>query len=316
VSPWLTVLSYHRAAPSTADNEYDEGVVDVTPSALDEHLAMLRHGCDVITLAQLSAFVRGAKLPANPVLLTFDDGYLDNHDVVLPLLVRHGLTAVFFVATSYIEERRLFWWDHVNALLKRSRKEHLELTYPYAVRAPLGPSRAQRNAAIATVLRIIKRHYDLDLGRLLDHVSVAAEVAIGRDEERARADSLLMTWEHVRALRRAGMDVQSHTSTHRVLQTLSPTSLDRELRGSRRKLEDVLGERVGAISYPVGKPLRGAIDIRDAVRDAGYELGFSNCTGVNHTMRLDPLDTRRIAADTAKTTAQLEALIALPYLAP
>ncbi len=36
------------------------------------------------------------------VLLTFDDGFANNHDVVLPLLMRYRAPAVFFVATRHI----------------------------------------------------------------------------------------------------------------------------------------------------------------------------------------------------------------------
>ena len=53
--------------------------------------------------------------------MTFDDGYLDNHDVALPILVKHGVRAVFFLATDYIERRRLFWWDRVSSARARAR---------------------------------------------------------------------------------------------------------------------------------------------------------------------------------------------------
>lgn len=314
VSPWLTVLSYHRAAKMPLGCEYDEGVVDVTPEHFEEHLAVLERHCNVITLAQLRAFLRGASLPTNPVLLTFDDGYLDNHDVVLPLLRRYGMSAVFFIATSYVEQRRLFWWDHVNVVLKESRKERLELVYPYRMTIPLDPARERRGKAIHLVLRTIKDQFALDLDRFLEHVSTAADVDLSQAEQRRRADSLLMTWDHVRALRRAGMDVQSHTSTHRVLQTLSPSALAHELSASREMLEEVLGERVSCVSYPVGTPIGAAPHIREAVRAAGYELGFSNCTGVNHAWHFDPLDTRRMPADTAESATHLESLLAVPYL--
>jgi peptidoglycan/xylan/chitin deacetylase (PgdA/CDA1 family) len=39
------------------------------------------------------------------VLLTFDDGFANNHDVVLPLLERFGAPAVFFVTTQHIGSR-------------------------------------------------------------------------------------------------------------------------------------------------------------------------------------------------------------------
>jgi peptidoglycan/xylan/chitin deacetylase (PgdA/CDA1 family) len=316
-SPFIKVLGYHSARKDDAAGaQYDEGVVDLTPEGFERKLDFLARSCSVITLDELRGFVssRGARrLPPNPVLLTFDDGYLDNHDVLLPALARRGMTAVFFIATSYIEERRLFWWDRVNFLLKTSTKERLELTYPERMSLPLRPA-AARAATIRTVLRIIKDRFGLDLERFLAHLAEAADVSLSREDERRRVDALMMTWDHVRALRRAGMDVQSHTTTHRVLQTLTPTDLAFELTTSRAKLGEVLGEPVHAVSYPVGRSLEWEPHIREAVRAAGYELGFSNCTGVNHTWSFDPLNMRRMSTDGASTDTQFQSMIAVPYL--
>ena len=252
-SPWITVLGYHRAGEVGAETEYDDGVVDVSPEAFERQLVFLKRWCNVVDHDQMLAFVGGSRLPKNPVHLTFDDGYLDNHDVVLPLLQRHGLKATFFITTSYVEQRRLFWWDRINLLVKTSRKEILEIDYPSVMKLPLGPLPALRAAAIKTLMRVIKDHYALDLERFLEGVAIATGVELSRDEERRRVDELLMTWDHVRALRRAGMDVQSHTSTHRVLQTLPPAALAEELTSSKKMLEGVLDEPIRSISYPVDR---------------------------------------------------------------
>ena len=45
------------------------------------------------------------------VVLTFDDGTRDFHDVVLPLLVRHGAPATLYLATSWVGDGRLRWSD-------------------------------------------------------------------------------------------------------------------------------------------------------------------------------------------------------------
>lgn len=317
-APFITVLSYHRAGAAGVETEYDDGVIDVTPEAFGRQLDFLARHCTVVDLEEVLAFVRSRgtrKLPANPVLITFDDGYLDNHHVALTALEKRGLTAVFFVATHYVEQRRLFWWDRVNLLVKTTKKEVLELTYPDRKTFTLGTN-GGRAVAIRQILRTIKDHYALDLERYLAHVADAAGVHLSSEEERRRADDLLMTWDHVRELRRAGMNVQSHTHTHRVLQTLPQADLADELTRSRATLEDVLGERIHALAYPVGKRLGPTSHIRRAVADAGYDLGFSNCSGVNHAWKFDALDARRVATDAEMTDGQFRATVAMPYLAP
>jgi peptidoglycan/xylan/chitin deacetylase (PgdA/CDA1 family) len=122
-----------------------------------------------------------------------------------------------------------------------------------------------------------------------------------------------MTWDDVRLLRRAGMDVQSHTRTHRVLQTLGEAELRTELVGSREDLEQQLETPVCAISYPVGRRLGERIDIRRQLESAGYRLGFTNDTGIHRIRRsIDPFDVSRVGLEYGTSTALFRAMLAVP----
>jgi peptidoglycan/xylan/chitin deacetylase (PgdA/CDA1 family) len=311
---WITVLTYHRVANPSAAAMLDEGVVDVAPDQLERQLMFLRRWFDPIGLGELLAYVRGqGPLPPNPVLVTFDDGYRDNFDVALPILQRHGVRATFFIATDCIERRRPFWWDRVAFIIKSSARDGIELDYPEPMALPLASAK-DRRAAIGRVQRLIKDLRGLDLEHLLRRLEDAAGVTLGSEEERRLADETLMTWQQVLELRRAGMDVQSHTRTHRVMQTLDMSELEEELRGSREELQAVLGEPVVAVSYPVGKSLGRTWHVRAAVRDAGYELGFTNGTGVNRTRHLDPIEVRRVSMDLALSEPLFRAMLAIPWL--
>lgn len=66
--------------------------------------ALARGGYTSIRCRELHAHLEsGAPLPPRPILLSFDDGYLDNHTVAGPLLRRHGFQAAVFVATGFLE---------------------------------------------------------------------------------------------------------------------------------------------------------------------------------------------------------------------
>jgi peptidoglycan/xylan/chitin deacetylase (PgdA/CDA1 family) len=314
-APWITVLTYHRVASPSDAAALEEGVVDVTPSQLERQLVFVKRWFRPVGIKDILVHVReGKPLPPNPLLVTFDDGYRDNHDVALPILVRHGIRATFFISTDFVDRRRPFWWDCVAYILKRSPRERIVLEYPERVELSLRDAH-DRDRAIQRALRIIKDVRLLDLERFLGELQRAADLALGADEQRQLAEATVMTWNEVAALRRAGMDVQSHTRTHRVLQTLDAATLADELRGSRRTLEDVLGEPIRAISYPVGQPLGAAPAVREAVRTAGYEVGFSNGTGVSAASGVDPLDVKRISLDVGLSDPFFRAMLALPWLA-
>ncbi len=323
-SPWLPVLTYHRFASRDGTGGFegvrhttgllDDGVGDTTPETFDRHLSLLERWFTILELGDLLALRAGKLLPPNPVFVTFDDGYKDGFEVALPILRRHGVKATFFVATDYIEQRRLFWWDRIHLIVKSSRREWIELSYPSRLRFHLR-THGERSIAAARLVRLVKDERELDLERFLDEVSEACGAPIGPDEERRMADDVLMTWDDLRALRDAGMSVQSHTCSHRTLQTVPTARLYDELGGSREVLERELGERVRAVAYPVGKRLGSAPQIRAAVRAAGYELGFSNHSGVNNVWTFDPLDARRLSLDIDLPEAHFLAMLAVPWLA-
>src|SRR5216110_1527820 len=109
----LTVLTFHRVAPPDAPG-FDPDVSDTTPEVFDRQVGMVKRYFTLVDTAALDAHRIGAPLPPNPALITFDDGYRDNHDQALPILLRHGARAVFFVATRYVDERRLYWWERIH----------------------------------------------------------------------------------------------------------------------------------------------------------------------------------------------------------
>ncbi len=88
----------------------------------------------------------------------------------------------------------------------------------------------------------------------------------------------LLDWRQIRELQREGVSFGSHTASHAWLPDLSWRQAARELRRSRRVLEQGLGAPVPAIAYPWGafnKPvqlLAGA---------CGYEFGLSTAEGVS-----------------------------------
>jgi len=126
---------------------------------------------------------------------------------------------------------------------------------------------------------LVKNSFGIDVERFLCGLADSAGVLWNDEIERLAADELVMTWKQIRALQDAGMEVHSHTRTHRVLQTVQPNELESELAGARADLEEHLERRVTGVAYPVGRFISESPVLRAAVRASGYELGFSNGSG-------------------------------------
>lgn len=289
----LAVVTYHRVGRREKAGDLDPELFEVEPDELAAQLAVLRDRCTLVSVSDVRRFARGARPPPTPVLVTFDDGYIDNHDVALPILRRAGVPATFFIPTAYPDAGRLFWWDRVWLTMRRCRREHVELDYPTAL--SLYPRAAPEEAA-RLVCQAIKRTPGVDLARLWETLEARAGISIGAADERAVAKRTIMSFRLVRALRDAGMDVQSHGHEHMVLNTLTPEAATRDLTRSHEILRDTVGGEIFAVAYPVGYPLPAPL--RRAPIAAGFDLGFTNATGVARP-RFDPLGVPRLSMDLA-----------------
>ena len=103
----LRVLCYHRVDPRRANR------FTVTTEQLDHQLTyLIRAGCSFIHVRDL---LREKPLPARALLLTFDDGYVDNLEHAQPILQRHGAKATIFIVTAYAGG--IAPWNDVGAVL-------------------------------------------------------------------------------------------------------------------------------------------------------------------------------------------------------
>lgn len=307
----LSVLTYHSVGEPGPDYPFDPEVIDATPGQFRAQMRAVAEHCTVVGIDEVCAALRGDPLPPNAVLITFDDGYKTCLEVALPILREFDLRAVFFIATDYVGNRKLYWWDRVHYLVKHSPLPALELDYPERRTIDLG----DRAAAIDALIKIIKNEHGLDLAHFLDQLTAASATPWDSTIERSLCDDLIMTWDEVRAMRDAGMDIESHTRTHRVLQTLDNDALRDELAGSRADLAAALGTPPRTVAYPVGRTIAHLPGIRAAVESAGYTAGFSNASGINYMWRKpDPLDIRRIAIDRSQSLAMFRAQLAVPQL--
>ncbi len=302
----LAVLTYHRVGYPGGDEELAQHVIEVTPEELADQLALLRERCTLVRLADLRRFRQGARVPPNPVLITFDDGYADNYEIALPILERAGAPAVFFIPTAYPDAGRLFYWDRIELLMRRSRTPRVEIAYPR--RLVLGPW-ANPRAAARLLGRAINASRGVSFERLWEELERALHVSLDPEEERALAKRTIMGWSAIRALADAGMEVESHSHQHLVLNTLSPEEARRDLARSAAVLGEVLERRVRAVAYPVGYDLGQAH--RAAVKATGFDLGFTNGTGLGRASEGDPLSLPRLSMDLATVSALYKMLLVL-----
>ncbi|MGI8412190.1 MAG: polysaccharide deacetylase family protein [Solirubrobacteraceae bacterium] len=216
----VPVLTYHRVAAMPAVGQLD---LIVDPANFAAELAALNAaGYHTIHQAQLfDALYEGAALPSRPIIISVDDGYVDDVRTILPDLERWHMTATFFVIT-------------------------------------------------------------------------------GRTAEPG-----FLTFDQIRQLDRAGMDVGDHTTHHLDLRLLTPSQLRSETAGSRQTLDATLGHPVYYFAYPFG-----AYDdaVLAALHAAGFTLAYTTAGGTTETTSA-PLTMPRIHVGRDETPGGLVSML-------
>src|SRR5438270_6415577 len=104
--PSLIVLNYHRLGDGTKC-PYDSDVFSATADQFEQQVRYLKTKYRVASLAEAQDFIERPSNQLPQVLITFDDGYLDNFELAFPILRKHGVPATFFLPTSFIGTDRL-----------------------------------------------------------------------------------------------------------------------------------------------------------------------------------------------------------------
>src|SRR5579884_3407378 len=101
----VCVLTYHRI--NVGDAVFPGLDVDIFRA----QMRWLSQRCQLLRPQELASALRQGRSTKPRVLVTFDDGYRDFHDVAFPILSELRIPALVFLATSFIGSREMIWTD-------------------------------------------------------------------------------------------------------------------------------------------------------------------------------------------------------------
>jgi peptidoglycan/xylan/chitin deacetylase (PgdA/CDA1 family) len=133
----VPILMYHYVSNLPPDADATRVQLTVDPDMFRAHVRyMAEQGYTSISLYQMEdALMRGAPLPPRPIILTFDDGYIDHYTNVFPVLKEYGFTGTFFIITGRPDanDPAYMTWDEIREMadagmsMESHTKTHREL---------------------------------------------------------------------------------------------------------------------------------------------------------------------------------------------
>lgn len=278
------ILTYHRFS------EVEDGR-STTAHAFAEQLAYLKANYNILPLSRIAELVaKGETIPPSAVAVTIDDGFSDSYDIAFPLLKRYSIPATLYVVTDFVDGKAWLWTDKLRYLTQQAPAHSTTVQFlDHNLTIDLdGP--ASRLSAASRVNSILKSLPDTLKESALTEIADCFQIELPQLPPAAYSP---VTWDQVQEMESGGIEIGSHTITHPILPNTTDEQLDRELRGSRARLEEVLDHPVKLFCYP-----NGSFDQRvvSAAAQAGYECAVTTEPGLNHPQS-NLLQLRRVPAD-------------------
>ncbi|MCX6786151.1 MAG: polysaccharide deacetylase family protein [Candidatus Komeilibacteria bacterium] len=112
-----SILMYHSVG-------HNQAFFTVKPKIFEKQLAYLKNkGFKIVFLSELIRLLKEKQDCSKIVVLTFDDGYLDNYEIVLPLLKKYQLPATIFLITGLLGSN---WANSENISLPLLREPEIK----------------------------------------------------------------------------------------------------------------------------------------------------------------------------------------------
>jgi peptidoglycan/xylan/chitin deacetylase (PgdA/CDA1 family) len=238
---------------------------------------------EFLELETFKRAVEGESVPdRNGVVLTFDDGFRDHYEYVLPELEKRGLWGIFYIPTRVYHDGRLLDVHRIHLILgaagghkARLVLEQLIEDYMLSESGRLYFARHtyknQTNDSDTTEFKRILNYY-IDY-QYREHI---LDLLVGEilGDEHEVAGRFYMNREQVRDLHQKGMVIGGHTVSHPVLSKLSREKQEREVKDCVACLADITGEPITTFCYPFGGPGTYTTVTKTVLRDAGVSTCF------------------------------------------
>ena len=232
-----------------------------------------------------------SKLPPKPVLLSFDDGYTDHYDYVLPVLLQHKIQGSFYPPAKPVLEEKVLDVNKIHFILAAVPDKNLlinelfeqldiyrdqyQLNSNAEYFGKYGVARRRDTADVMFIKQLLQvvlpEHLRLIICDHLFKKYVASD-------EAAFSRELYMSVEQLRDMKAKGMHIGSHGYDHYWLGSLTKEKQELEIDRSLEFLQSVgINQDSWTMCYPYGNYNSDTIEI---LQNKGCKLALTTHTAL------------------------------------
>lgn len=232
-------------------------------SEFEKLIIALKKNYDIIPLKLLFENYRGKIVPKRKTIaLTFDDGYINNFTIALPILKKHHVPATFYLISESLEHKDFYVWPDVIDLVQRHTKEDIAISagtfkfpgfYSDEKKLYLTDLMKQSGGERENYLNEIKKKYPVYISEAAKEPELI-KLVHKTELEKYKDEPLI--------------EYGSHTHLHYNLEYLNSEDCLKEITVSKKIIEDIIKRPVISLAFPDGS--YNAETLANA-KKAGYE---------------------------------------------
>lgn len=240
----------------------------------------------------IGCYETGESLPSNAMLLTFDDGYIDNFTYCLPILKKYHIQGVFYIPGKTFTEKKLLDVNKIHFILACANQEEL---YQDLITAIIENQEQYQLQSVEALYQkyAVKSRWDKEqtvfIKRMLQTAlpeelrnkisSELFEKYVGIEESKF-AEELYMNKDQIKYMRDSGMYIGLHGYDHYWLANLSYEKMKEDINKALIAMEGIVDKNNWILNYPYGSYNDEVISY---IEQAGCKLSMTTEVGVVDT---------------------------------
>jgi len=254
------ILTYHKICSDNNMSKLNDELA-VSAKKFKEQLIFLKKNYNLVSLDNLLNFKKNKK---PNISITFDDGYKDNLTNALPILNEFNAPATIYVITKFFENDFSIWWcelqDYIWENSENIKFTYNEKNYDFPIK-----NNFEKSKCFTRLKQIIKKLDKIEQDKFLNVVTKTNTRKQFRNEFLSRDDLKLLNSNPL-------VTIGAHTHNHLSLKNLNKEDCTKEIKTSKKILEDFTSSEINHLAYPYGTKS----DVGKREFKIAEELGFKS----------------------------------------
>ena len=241
---------------------------------MKEQLSIKKRDYEFVSLDTLYNYLISGTLSKKVLVITFDDGYVDNYDLAYPILKKYQIPFAIYVTTGILNNTAILWWYLLEDLVRDN--EEIKFRWNKKSHIYYCSNNRQKEEVYSQIQNFIHKNFYIEsieelfceLFKLPSHEFYSHTIPNG------------MTWEQVIELSKDPLvTIGAHTENHFPLAKLSRRDAMIEIEKSKTELEHRLEQPVEHFAYPYGKFIHANYRDYEIVKKLGFKTATTTEIG-------------------------------------